>query len=162
MALLGACALSTLFTTVAASAPDSAWRALLQRDLVELAGERYVHDEVAQCWLTVGTPSSFSVGRQVSAPASLMSRDVFVSLATQLIARNRAALAELLAPGISATAALGAVHCRPIALNADAADFRVTVTMRAEDIEVETMDQRSLNKATDHIPWKDLLNLEHE
>ena len=142
--------------------------AVLARDLVRVAQDRYVHEQINRCRVRTSAAGSedysnpFTVSRHIEAPERLMSRDQFVSISTRLFVRNRIALASLIRPDIDPIEALTAIECRRVAHQGSAVDFRVEVRMARAGIEIKTTDEASGRNATDRIEWTEILGIESD
>jgi hypothetical protein len=100
-----------------------------------------------------------SVSREIVAPEGLLSRDQFVAISTQLLVRNRIALASILWPGIDPMDALAAIECRRAADLVNASDFSIAVRMAPTGITMETTNIKTGNNATDQFEWDEIINL---
>lgn len=155
-----------LLSAVAAHA-DSL-NTVLARDLVRVLQDRYVHEQLNRCQVRMHAGSGgafskpFTVNRKIEAPQSLLSRDQFVSISTQLFVRNRIAFATIIRPDIEPAEAITAVKCWRIANKEGEIDFRIEVSMAGDGIKFEITDEASGKHSVDQIEWTAILNFEPE
>jgi hypothetical protein len=139
---------------------------ILARDLVDVSEGQFVHTQINRCRVAMsgGDGEEFSqpitVRRLISAPQDLLSRDQFVSISTQLLMRNRIALASILRPGIDPIDALTAVECRRALDLTNAIDFRIEIHMAQVGVAIETTNEKTGKQATDRFEWPEILNFQ--
>jgi hypothetical protein len=151
-----------IFLAVSVTASGESLNSVLTRDLVELSEGQYVHTQINRCRVAASgedLAQVVSVSREIVAPESLLSRDQFVAISTQLMVRNRIALASILWPGIDPLDALAAIECRRAADLANASDFRIAVRMTPAGVTMETTNIKTGNNATDQFEWDEIINL---
>ena len=147
------------------TAPGESLNVVLTRDLVEVRKSQYFHTQINRCLVTMAGSSEdlsrvVTVSREIEAPETLLSRDQFVSISTQLMVRNRIALASILQPGIDPIDARTAIECRRAVEPVDAIDFRIVVRMATAGVTMETTNVTTGKQATDQFEWHEILNLE--
>jgi len=150
---------------VSVTASGESLNSVLTRNLVEVSGGQYVHTQINRCRVATSGGSGdlaqvVSVSREIVAPESLLSRDQFVAISTQLMVRNRVALASILWPGIDPLDALAAIECRRAADLVNASDFRIAVRMTPAGVTMETTNIKTGSRATDQFEWNEIINLE--
>ena len=101
-----------------------------------------------------------TVRRNIDAPDDLLSRDQFVSISTQLMVRNRIALASILRPGMDPIGALSAIECRRAVDPTNVIDFHIAVRMTPAGVTIEMTNAKTGKQGTDRFEWDEILNLE--
>ena len=156
--------LLTIFLGASVTASGESLNAVLTRDLVAVSDGQYVHTQINRCRVAAsggsgGLAQVVSVSREIVASESLLSRDQFVAISTQLMVRNRIALASILWPGIDPLDALAAIECRRAADLVTASDFSIAVRMTPAGVTMETTNIKTGNNATDQFEWDEIINL---
>ncbi len=154
-----------IFLAVSVTASGESLSTVLTRNLVEVSEGQYVHTQINRCRIATSGDNEassqvVSVSREIVAPESLLSRDQFVAISTQLMVRNRIALASILWPGIEPIDALAAIECRRAIDPANEIDFRLAVGMATAGVTMETTNVKTGKNAIDQFEWNEVINLE--